>query len=115
MDKTETPNYVGYTVLRPNYAPGMASQLNTSEHDVCVCIPYAAPISGISLDEKSNDLIVSMEGSHGYKLPSLAHDLVDMLHSSPDRVLIVAVDTLQRIRFSASAGRLITEQPTSVH
>jgi hypothetical protein len=95
-----TSKHVGYSILRAGKA---------GAEQICVTMPHVDAPRSISLNEAKKRLEIDVGGAR-LLLAQLPDDLVQALKREPRRVLLVTVDTLSRLRFSALASKLLAAQ-----
>ena len=88
--------YLGYSVMRTH---------KKGELSVCLVLPHVAELQSLVMSAKGNDAQLTLGGVQ-VCLGSIPNDVVALLLSHPERILMVTVDSLSRVRCARRASSL---------
>lgn len=88
--------YLGYSVMRTH---------KSGELHVCLVLPHIAEVQSFGMSGKGNVAHLTLGGVQ-VSLGSMPNDVVALLHSHPERLLLVTVDSLSRVRCAHRANEI---------
>lgn len=88
--------YLGYSVMRTH---------KDGQLFVCLALPHIAEVQTLAMSGKGNVAHLTLGGVQ-VSLGSMPNDVVALLHSHPERILLVTVDSLSRVRCAQRASEI---------